>query len=76
MALNGNAIGKTVADLIIAAAPPAGTAITTENLESLWQSIMTAIYTDIKASAVVAVASVSGVTTGPSASGPGLGTIS
>jgi hypothetical protein len=40
---------------------------------AVWVKIMQQLYASLKTDAVVAVASVSGVTTGPSASGPGTG---
>lgn len=80
MPLNGNTIGTTIANLVKAAAPPPGTPVTDPQLVSLWQSIMSAIYADITATAVitttgpVVVASVTAVTPGSGISGPGAGT--
>lgn len=69
-------MADSIAAAVKAAAPPAGTPITDANLKALWETIITLLYTDIKANAqvVVAVASVSGVTTGGAVSGPGAGT--
>ena len=78
MALNANTVGTAVAAIVAAAAPPAGTAITGPQLATMWQSIIAAIFTGsggiIGATVIVTVASVSGVTTGVAASGPGAGT--
>lgn len=43
--------------------------------ELVWQTIMRVLYTHLKTDAVVAVASVGGVTTGAGTSGPGSGTL-
>lgn len=43
---------------------------------SQWETICQEIYSHLKTDAVVDVTSVSGVTTGPSVSGPGTGTLS
>lgn len=43
--------------------------------DAIWDAIGAAIVSFIQANAVVTVASVSGVTTGPGVSGPGTGTV-
>lgn len=75
MPLNGIPIGDTIAGIVKSSAPPPGTPVTDAQLKTMWEQIMTAIYADINATAVVLVASVSGVTTGGGVSGPGAGTI-
>ncbi len=76
--LPATTIGHTIAARIKAAAPAAGTPITDGDLQALWVGIMTDIYTDMAAKAVVTaavvVASVSAVTPGVGVSGPGAGT--
>ena len=47
----------------------------TETAQEVWLAVADAIVTHITTSGVVAVASVSGVTTGGGVSGPGTGTI-
>ena len=69
------AIGDQIATIVQNAAPPAGTAITPAQLQTMWEQIVTALYTGITANAVVAVASVTGVTSGGAVSGPGVGAI-
>lgn len=43
--------------------------------DAVWNAVGDAIVTFIQSNAVVTIASVSGVTTGPGVSGPGVGTI-
>ena len=43
--------------------------------EGVWNAVAAAIITHLTTAGVVVVASVSGVTTGPGTSGPGIGTI-
>lgn len=50
MALNPNPIGKAIADYFIAQKPADGTSITSAELETIWQGVMTLIYNDLKAS--------------------------
>lgn len=78
MSLNANAVGNAVAAVIVAATPPAGTAITPSQLQTMWRNIVTQIFTGsggvTGATVTVSVTSVSGVTTGGGVSGPGAGT--
>lgn len=78
MPLVPSTVGTAVANLVAAAAPPAGTPITPAQLTTLWQNIATAMFTGTggvtSATVTVTVTSVSGVTTGPGVSGPGAGT--
>lgn len=78
MALNPNAVGDAIATLVSAAAPPAGTKITSAQLKTMWEGIMGKIFGTgggVTSGAVaVTVTSVSGVTTGGGVSGPGTGT--
>jgi hypothetical protein len=67
MALNGIALGNAIAAQMGVTEPTA--------VES-WQKFGTAIVAYFTTNAVVAVASVSGVTSGSAVSGPGTGTIS
>jgi len=69
MALNGNTLG----DAIKAAVD--GVSDKTDR-QAIFRAIGNAITTHITTNAVVAVASVSGVTTGAGVSGPGTGTVS
>lgn len=75
--LNPTGVGDAIATAIAAAAPPAGTQITSAQLKTLWENIMTSIYgpTGGVSGAVVTVSvvSVSGVTAGGAVSGPGTG---
>jgi len=71
--MNGNTLGTAIAAAI------AGLSDTQkENTALVWQTIANQIVTHIQSNAQVstnvAVASVSGVTTGPGVSGPGTGT--
>ncbi len=71
-------LNNTTADVTGTAIKTAVAALTPEQKadpEVCWQTIMRVIYQQLKVDAVVAVASVSGVTTGLSASGPGSGTL-
>ena len=75
MALNGIVLGDAIKVALDAAA--AGTPAASEaQRTAIWRAIGTAIVTHIQTqgTVVVAVASVSGVTTGPGVSGPGAGT--
>lgn len=78
MALNPNGVGDAIATLVAAAAPPAGTAITSAQLKTMWEGIMGQVFGSsggVESGVVtVTVASVSGVTPGGAASGPGTGT--
>lgn len=69
------AVGDQIAAIITAATPAAGTPITPAQLQTMWEQIVTALYTGIVTSSVVAVVSVSGVTPGGGISGPGAGAI-
>lgn len=71
MALNGDTLG-----LALSAAINSLSQAQKENLDTVWKTIGNAIVNHIKTNAVVAVTSVSGVTAGAAASGPGAGTIS
>ncbi len=77
MAMNGNTLGTAIKAAAQAVAVPEGGA-DDDYCEDVWQAIANAIVDHIQNNAVVstnvAVTSVSGVTTGPSASGPGTGT--
>lgn len=78
MALAPNTVGSAVATVVAAAAPPAGTPITSGELTTLWQNIVTKIFESTggvtSGSVAVTVTSVSGVQTGGGVSGPGTGT--
>ena len=76
MALNPIPVANSIATIVSSTAPAPGTPITPAQLQTMWQQIMTAIYSDIAASAqvTVVVASVAGVTPGGGVSGPGAGT--
>ena len=71
-------VGTACANAVTSATPAAGTPITSAQLTTLWQNIATAILTGTGGVATgtvtVTVTSVSGVTTGPGVSGPGVGT--
>lgn len=69
MPMNGNTLG----DAMRAAVDAVGDKT---DRQAIFRAIGNAITTHITANAVVAVASVSGVTTGPGVSGPGAGTVS
>lgn len=71
-------LNNTTADVTGAAINSAVQALTTEQKsdpETCWKTIMRVIYAHLVTDAVVVVASVSGVTTGPGTSGPGTGTL-
>jgi hypothetical protein len=53
MALNPVPVGDAIASLIQSSAPAAGTAITTDQLKTMWEGIMTLIYNDLKANAAI-----------------------
>lgn len=78
MALVPVTVGNACATIAAAAAPPAGTPITSTQLQTMWRNIASAILTGtggVSSGAVaVTVTSVSGVTTGGGVSGPGVGT--
>ena len=78
MALSPTTVGSAVAEVAAAAAPTAGTAITSAELTTMWQNIVTKIFSASGgvegATVTVTVTSVSGVTSGGAASGPGTGT--
>lgn len=78
MALNSNVVGTAVFNVVSAAAPPAGTAITNTQLLTMWKNIVAQIFSASSgvagATVTVTVTSVSGVTTGGGVSGPGAGT--
>ncbi len=77
MALAPTVVGDAIATLVAAAAPAAGTPITPTQLKTLWEQISAAMLTGTGGvtSGVVAVsvASVTLVTPGAGASGPGSG---
>lgn len=78
MALAPNTVGAAIADIVKNAAPPAGTPIDDSVLLQMWKDIAAAILTGAggvtSATVTVSVTSVSGVTPGGGASGPGAGT--
>lgn len=78
MALNSNTVGAAIAAIVAAAAPAAGTQITGPQLTQMWKDIAAAIFSasgGVQAATVtVTVTSVTGVTAGGAASGPGTGT--
>lgn len=78
MALNPTTVGNAVASVVAAAAPPDGIEITPSQLQTMWRNIVTQIFSPSGgvqgATVTVAVTSVSGVTAGGAASGPGTGT--
>ena len=49
MGLNYKPVGDAIAAFVQTQAPPAGTAITTTQLQTIWEGIMNLIYTDLKA---------------------------
>jgi len=67
MALNGQALGLAIAT---------GMGVTEPTAVESWKQFGDALVTYLTTNTVVAVASVSGVTTGGGVSGPGSGTIS
>ncbi len=72
-------LNNTTADATGAAIYSAVQALTADQKKDpvvCWQTIMRVIYAHLVTDTVVAVASVSGVTTGGGVSGPGTGTIS
>lgn len=71
MAMNGDALGDAMKAAVDAAVSGGGEV----DRQAMFRALGTAIVTYITANAVVVVASVSGVTTGVSASGPGAGTV-
>ncbi len=75
MALNGNQLGDAILSAITAAVQttPAASA---QQREAIWRAVGSAIVAHIQTNATVTVnvASVSGVTPGGGASGPGTGT--
>jgi hypothetical protein len=52
--LNPIVTGDAIAAVVQAAAPPPGTAITPSQLKTMWEQIMTVIYADLAANAMVA----------------------
>lgn len=60
MALNPNPIGIAIANYFVAQKPADGTAVTTAQLQAIWEGVMTLIYNDIKANMEVLPASLSG----------------
>lgn len=78
MALNAASLSaemKAAVDTAVAAALAGGDSIDSIRTD-IFDALASAIVTHITTNAVVTVASVSGVTTGPGSSGPGAGTIS
>lgn len=71
MAMNGNTLGTAIKNAINALTPAQK-----QDIEVVWQTIASQITTHITNNAVVAVASVSGVTSGSENSGTGTGSIS
>jgi hypothetical protein len=71
MAMSGSTMGAAVASAIQGLSEPQK-----QNVTLVWQTICAEIVAHIQANAQVAVASVSGVTPGGGASGPGTGTVS
>lgn len=69
MALDGNALGQAIKAAVSAVEDPAN------NRDELFEAMGTAIVNYIVANAQVVVASVTGVSSGVSTSGPGTGTI-
>jgi len=72
MALNGDVLGQSIANLII---DPQAPQSERTRIENLWKQIAWVVVDHIKNYGQVNVASVSGVTPGSGMSGPGTGTI-
>jgi hypothetical protein len=74
MALTPGPVGRAIADYFVNSKPADGSAITEADLEAIWVGVMTLIYNDIKASAVVNTTDVGTVTSGSGAGGNTAGT--
>jgi hypothetical protein len=53
LALNPIPVADTIAGIVKSAGPPPGTPITDATLKTMWEQIITALYSDIQASATV-----------------------
>lgn len=71
MALNGNTMGSAIATAVVALSQA-----DKEIPEKVWQAVATKIVEHLIANATITVTSVTGVTPGGGASGPGTATIS
>lgn len=71
MALNPIPVADQIAAIVMSAAPPPGTPITSATLKTMWEQIISALYADIQASATVTLLPGTVVTVGSPATQTG-----